>query len=297
MLGIPSWGWVILALVAAVAVRAALFYSRFRRMCRLVREELTERLRREHPEVQVQGERLGNLVVRMPDGSERLWEMADIYGAVAHLPGMGSDPAGREKIYAGAIETLLTSAPAPTDPVTRETHETFLKPQWVPVAALGEQSEGDVLPYHELPELGLAVIYVLDLPLRRRPITEADRAALGMDPRDLHRAALANLRSSLSREMLAGALEEGSGAAFQTGDTFDAARLLLVPELLQPGEELLALIPHRDLLLLLPAGLRDEPEKLEEGLRALQEEPSPDCGHPPLLDRPIRVTAEGFELC
>ncbi len=297
MLGIPSWGWAILALAAVVAVRAGLFYSRFRRMCRLVREELTERLQREHPEIRVEGERLGNLVVRMPDGTERLWEMTDVYGAVAHLPGMGSDPADRAKVYDGAIEMLVRAAPTPTDPVTRATHEPYLKPQLVPVAALGEQSAGEALPYHELPDLGLAIIYVLDLPLRRRPITEADRDSLGMELRDLHLAALDNLRGSLPREMVAGVLEEGSGAASQAGDTFDAARLLLVPELLQPGEELLALIPHRDMLLLLPASLREEPEKLEEGLRALQGEHSPECSHPPLLDRPVRVTAEGFEIC
>src|SRR5205085_10145696 len=92
-------------------------------------------------------------------------------------------------------------------------------------------------------------------------------------------------------DMVANALKGGSGSAIQLADGFDAARLLLVPESLQPGQELVALIPHRDMLLLLPGETADDPNKLREGLRQLE------CkDHPSLLARPARVTRDGFQL-
>jgi hypothetical protein len=107
----------------------------------------------------------------------------------------------------------------------------------------------------------------------------------------LHQRALDGLRRDFPQGLVDTARESGSGAAIQLEDSHDAARLLLVPEHLEPGEELVALVPHRDLLLLLPGSQLLEPEKLQEGLRMLR------CdGHPPLLERPVRVTARGFEL-
>ena len=71
----------------------------------------------------------------------------------------------------------------------------------------------------------------------------------------------------------------------------DAARLLLIPECLKKGESLVALVPHRDMLVLGPADLEHDRSKLEAGLRAL------DCqDHPPLLNQPVRVTSAGFEM-
>jgi hypothetical protein len=88
-----------------------------------------------------------------------------------------------------------------------------------------------------------------------------------------------------------GPMEQESASAIQANDLFNAARLLVLPEFLKPGQELVALIPHRDLLLLAPASLLQDENKLREGMRAL------DCAsHPPLLDRPIRVSSEGFEV-
>ena len=53
----------------------------------------------------------------------------------------------------------------------------------------------------------------------------------------------------------------------------------------------MALVPHRDMLVLGPASLQNDRSKLQEGMRVLE------CGeHPPLLNQPIRVTSRGFEL-
>ena len=108
---------------------------------------------------------------------------------------------------------------------------------------------------------------------------------------ELHRLALDNLRKDFPQQLVVDALVGERGTVFQAEDFFNAARLLLVPEFLQPNQELIALIPHRDILVLLPGSARQDEGKLRESMRALE------CGdHPPLLDRPVLVTHSGFEI-
>jgi hypothetical protein len=288
MLGLPVGVWVMLGIVVVLAVLARVFYSRWRGMCRSVREDLTRLLPEKHPEAKVLREEMGNLVVQMQDGSERVWEMADVYAEVARLPGMGRDPQDRTRVYHNAVTALLAPS-GEAGPLSLATHGEWIKPLLVPQQAL-EQSSSDEALHTPLPELGLAVLYVLDVPKGRRHLTRQDGAALGMDAGAVHRLALDNLGENFPREMVQGALE-GNGSAVQFGDSLDATRLLLVPGCLQPGQEVLALAPHRDMLLLLPASMLDDPEKLQEGLSMVGCE-----GHPALLQRPVRVTHTGFQL-
>src|SRR3712207_6839028 len=110
MLGLPVGVWVALGIVVVLAVLARLFYSRWRGMCRGVREDLTRLLHEQHPEAKVLREEMGNLVLRMPDGSERAWEMAEVYAEVARLPGMGRNPQDRTHVYRNALATLFAPA-------------------------------------------------------------------------------------------------------------------------------------------------------------------------------------------
>ena len=59
----------------------------------------------------------------------------------------------------------------------------------------------------------------------------------------------------------------------------------------EPGQELVALIPHRDILVLLPGSLVRYESKLGQ-LCTLFEHGN----HPPLLDRPVLVKHSGFEI-
>jgi hypothetical protein len=277
------WGWALLALFAVIVLVARSFYARFRGVCRRVREELTEWAPKRFPGTAVVGEQMGNLVVRLPDGAERIWEMADIYTAVARLPGMGQDPAERARTYE-AVAAPLFPALALDGPLSREAHGALIKPRLVPAGEPGGELRQPVAG------LPLEVEYVLDVPPGRL-LTSGDAAELGLDPLGLHQLALENLGKEFPGEMVAEGVSGSNGAALQLGDGSDAARLLLLPQHLKPGQEVLALIPHRDLLLLLPAELRDDPQKLEEGLKLLE------CDdHPPLLNRPVLVRQNGFEM-
>jgi hypothetical protein len=281
----PGWSWAVIIAIALIAAAVWSFVSRFRRTCALVREELTELVKREYPDSSVVGETQGNLVVRTEGRGERVWEMTELYSAVNRLPGMGAEPEARAGIYRQGARAFF--APDPAGPLRLETHAGWIRPRLV------RADDPDVLPHalrEPVPALGLALVYVLDLPDTARCLTAGDRADLGVDDAGLRRIALDALRESFPAETVAGALA-GNPTAIQFNDSFDAARLLLVPEHLETGQEVVALVPHRDMLLLFPAGILDDRDRLDEGIRALD-----DGHHPPLLDRPVRVTRDGFEL-
>ena len=292
MLGLPVWFWVVAAIVAVPVLAVWLFYSRFRKMCRAVRSEIGPFLRETHPDYSVVGERPGNLLMRHPDGAERVWEMVDVYTAVGRLAGMGADPAARRRIYARAVEQLLNPAPDLSQPLSLATHGGRIKLQLVTAEFYKQAAPPAGAPHSAIPGIpDLLAVYVLDLPGGPRFLNENDRGTLGIDVTEMHRRALEHLQRDFPRQMVTDVAAGGNPSAIQFQDSFNAARLLLLPELLEGDQELIALIPHRDMLLLLPASMRNEPDKLKQAAETLK------CAdHPPLLERPIRVTRQGFEM-
>jgi hypothetical protein len=280
MLGLPVWLWVILGALVIVTAVARWFYSRYRAMCRTVRDELSRFLESNYSGVQLTWQPQGNLELRAANRGPRIIDMADVYAAVGRLPGMGRDPAGRARIYQQVLET--------GGPLVLSAHGKRIKPLLIPRQYLNPAIPSPQTP---IPNLGLVVVYALDLPGNPRFLLEQDRDELGIEVPELHRLALDNLRKDFPQQLVVDAVAGERGTAFQAEDFFNAARLLLVPEFLQPNQELIALIPHRDILVLLAGSVRQDEGKLRESMRALE------CGdHPPLLDRPVLVTHSGFEI-
>jgi hypothetical protein len=280
MFGFPLWLWLIAGAVVIVAALARWFSSRYKAMCRTVREELSKRLESNYPDGQLSWQPLGNLDVCTANGGHSVIDMADVYVAVGRLPGMGRDPAERARIYQQVLDR--------SGPLALSSHGSRIKPLLIPHRFLNAEVASPRTP---LPGLGLFVVYALDLPGNPRFLLEQDREELGTEIPELHRLALDNLRKDFPQQLVVVAVAGEQGTAFQANDYFNAARLLLVPEFLEPTQELIALIPHRDILVLLPGRVRQDEGKLRESMRALE------CGnHPPVLDRPILVTQSGFEL-
>ena len=281
----PVWGWVLLAVLGLPILAVRVFYGRFRAMCDGVRRELAELVRTDYPDLRVVREQQGNLVLSRDPGPEIVWELADVYTEVARLPGMGRDAGARAHIYRKSLDSLLVPPVDADHPLSLEAHGSRI----MPVLLRPEQDDAgaDAQP---LPSLGLRLAFVADLPAGRLPITAEIREALGLTPAELRSLALQNLGRGFPHEMVASALQ-GDATAFQGADGFDAARLLLVPDQLAEGEELTAIVPHRDLLVLLRVNSPEELERAREGARAMDEH-----GHPPLLDEPVRITSEGLSL-
>lgn len=287
MLGLPPWAWILLAVIVFLFLRARAYYTRFRGACRTVREELAVYVREHCPGAEVLREEMGNLVIRMPDGVERLWEMADLYAEVVRLPGMGGDPPARQALYRRAAAEFFPVAPDAGRPLRREEHGPGIRPQ---LLRPDDLPAVEVLVRRPLPELGLDEVFVLHLPVGNRYLTAVDLGDLRLDVEGVHALALENLRKDFPGDMVATARTSESGSAVQFGDSFDAARLLLIPEHLEPGEAVVALVPHRDLLVLLPAAILEDRANFDQGLAELACE-----DHPPLLRQGVRVTREGFE--
>jgi hypothetical protein len=281
----PMWGWVLLAILGLPILAVRLFYGRFRAMCAGVRRELAELVGKEYPELRVVREQQGNLILSRETGPEIVWELADVYTEVARLPGMGRDSGARARIYRKSLDALLVPPVDAEHPLTLAAHGNRIKPMLLRPGAAADGAE-----LQPLPSLGLQLAFVADLPAGRLPITTEDREALGLTPIELRTLALRNLGVGFPREVVTSALE-GNATAFQGADGFDAARLLLIPDQLAEGEELTAIVPHRDLLVLLRANSPEELERAREGARAMDEH-----GHPPLLDEPVRITSAGLSL-
>jgi hypothetical protein len=280
MLGLPVWVWVIAVALVVVAAVARWFYARYRAMCRTVRDELSRFLESHYPGVQRTWQPQGDLELRAANGGHRVIDMADVYVAVGRLPGMGRDPAARAAIYQRALDR--------NGPPVLSLHGKRIKPLLVPRQFLNPAVPSPQTP---IPGLGLVVVYAIDLPGSPRFLLEQDRQELGIELSELHLLALDNLRKDVPQQFVLDVVAGKSGSAFQAADFFNAARLLLVPEFLQSNQELVALVPHRDILVLLPGSARHEEGKLRESMRELQ------CGdHPPVLDRPVLVTQSGFEM-
>jgi hypothetical protein len=193
---------------------------------------------------------------------------------------MGRDVAARAAVYQQVLDT--------SGPLMLSAHGSRIKPLLIPRQFLNAAVPSPQTP---IPSLGLVVVYALDLPRNPGFLLKQDRKELGTETSELHRLALDNLRQDFPRQLVVDALAGEQGAAFQAKDYFNAARLLLVPEFLEPKQELIALIPHRDILVLIPGTFRHDEGKLRDSVRALE------CGnHPPLLDRPVLVTQSGFEI-
>jgi hypothetical protein len=284
----PGWLWGVLITAGLLFLAVRSFYQRFRGMCRRTREELTALLHQDYPDVSVLREERGNLVIRCEgEGEERVWEMADLYSAVARLPGMGQDSQARHRLYQQAARNMC--APKVDGPLTLSKHGALIKPQLLPPD--GAEAPRAAILSTEVPGLELAMAYTVDVPHGSRYLTEQDRSDLGLSAAELHELAYSNLGREFPDDLLTQPLSGNSGSALQLADGFDAARLLLLPGKLKPGEALIAVIPHRDMLLLLPASMQDEPDRLSQGLEMLA------CDeHPALLRRPIRVTPAGFQI-
>lgn len=149
-----------------------------------------------------------------------------------------------------------------------------------------------VVLHQPLGTTGLQVTWVRDGEGSVRYLTPSDLNALGLTRLALDAMAKKNLARTTSVEMLRGGLT--SLVAVRRGDSFDAARLLLVPDALKPGEAVQAAVPDRDLLILAPVPRDGDWAPSRSAARAAREGSLPDV--PGLLDRPLRVTREGFEL-
>ena len=249
MQDLPWWGWVIAAL-ALVVIFLSTALGTFRRQ---VRRQFLELLRSEHPDLEIIQLRSRGVKFRSEAIGKGEFFFARLYTAIAELG--DDDDEAREPVYRAFLATLNEGIEWT---LNLETHGNQLLPR-IMESVRFEGVPDDKQPLSRpLDKTDLCVAFVLDSDQSVRYLTPRNLKDLGVTLDDLHERALSNLRNRSSLQALRAALDEGELMMINKSDSYDAARLLLVPECLADGESLAAVIPDRDTLALLPVPHDDD---------------------------------------
>jgi hypothetical protein len=172
---------------------------------------------------------------------------------------------------------------------SREVDRGKVLPRLVTAEFVGRANANNDLPHRPLGETGLFVAYVEDGENAVRFVMGPLVEEVGLDEDGLYRLSLENLGQTFSFAALRESQPDLGITTVKCGDSFDAARLLLIPQDLRPGEAVVALVPDRDTLTLTSVPADGNWAPLVELAKI------PDSEHL-LLDRPLKVTSAGFEV-
>ncbi|HLF57744.1 MAG TPA: hypothetical protein VI942_12955, partial [Thermoanaerobaculia bacterium] len=244
-MSLPWWGWVSLG-VAGVAW----FLFRAAKSWRSdVRRGLLEYLQREVPELEVLSVEERRFLLKDAEGESELF-LDNLYRRASDLK--ADDSGGRLSLFADLVATYREQRNAmKVDP---ERDRLRLMPRLISEAdrvSMNRQTKENSLPTLETGVSGLLAVVVLDSEKSVRYVDAATLAELGLSAEAALQIAKENLRPSLPREVVDRAFADGSLNVIKSFDSFDAARLLVLPALLCEGERLLAFIPDRDTLVLM----------------------------------------------
>jgi hypothetical protein len=274
----PLWAWVI----AGVLVLVGLFRVAQASFRRDVQDQFLVYLRTHHPEWSASASGRDAIVVRLEVIGESTMHLDRLFREImaAHVKTFDE----RSPVFQRFAETLAQHARDATPSLDRDGER--ILPRLVPADSLATLSEQVCHTAH--PQTGLLVVYVLDSPSSVTYVNEDMRTALGLSLAELHARALENLRPRFPDAVVRDVLATGQMAAVKTQDTYDAARALLIPQLLGADEKVVVAIPDRDTLVILPY-------PVDSDLTAIRELARVTSG-PALLGRPLVVTRQGFQL-
>jgi hypothetical protein len=283
MLGIPSWMWVIFACLALIVGSRWMILRVYRQSVRL---DYIRFLAEAHPQLAVLKQREKYLLIRSAQTGTAQIFLRKLYLAIAYLE--PDTPEKRRELYEHFTGPLFELGDGMGD-LTLEEHGRRLFPRLVKPEFLAGIEVKSKLLHIPLGNTGLHVVYVLELDKSVVFLNDKHRRGMGLGLEELHDRALENLQRRFSKDVVREVIVKKTFPVIKAHDTYDAARLLLVPRYLEEGEAIAAAIPDRDSLLLAP---------LPDGgdwtaLRKLARTPA---GEHVLLDKPLKVTCQGFEV-
>lgn len=206
------------------------------------------------------------------------------------LAGGPREPEAQREAIRAFVTGALSGLQEAREPLSLAKHGERLMPRLADAGFVSDAAaQGKPLVHRPMSIPGLVTLYVLDSEHNVMYLGEERLAELGLDAQGLHAVAMANLGRHPIAEIVRGVVERKQVAMVKLGDSYDAARLLLVPEALTDGEELVAVVPDRETLGLLPV----PSDEAWAPVRKLARTPASPYR---LLDRPLRVTRAGFVL-
>lgn len=283
------WG-VTIAVVAVLMI--VWLYRRFRDRTHewkaTRRAELIAYLKRHQPQVKVREEHEDQLKLdTVSEGKPTpiTLNLENIYRLLVRLD--ADDQENREAVYQTVVHSLNDALRA-SESEAGDRHN--LMPRIISEAKLANLREalGDVFPLRRVGDTGLHTVMVLDRPTTAAYITRDMLQKIGLEETEAFDIAIEHLRRNWKCDPVRNAAEGRAMAVVKGVDTYDAARLLLVPECLQDGETVVALIPDRDTLTLLPPPKDNDWQAVHKlAANAVAER---------LCNRPVLVTSAGFTL-
>jgi hypothetical protein len=294
MLALTWWGWAGCGAAGLIAIVALLFGAR-RSWRTGIRQELVDHLRRTAPELAITAihpDRLELAVAGAAPGAGATFHLARLYQRIAELPA-GDTPelrADRAAVYDTIVATIHEGATG-LESLDADAERRNVMPRLVTddgLAALRSQvaDAGKSLPSLPSGVAGLSIVFVLDREAAVAYLTGDLLAELKLTPDEALEIGRANLGRTFGRDVVRSAVGSRHINVIKRCDSFDAARLLLVPGYLDAGESVVALIPDRDTLVLAAAAAESE--------RAGPRKPARAAAGDPLWTEPLIVTSAGI---
>ena len=261
MLALTWWAWTGCGAAALLAIVALLFAARTSWRTG-IRQELVEHLRRTAPELVITAIHPDRLELAVPGAAAdagATFYLARLYQRIAELPG-GDTPelrAGRAAVYDTIVATIRDGATG-LESLDADVERANVMPRLLTDGALAGMraqvgAAGKALPSLPSGVAGLSIVFVLDREASVAYLTSDLLAELKLTPESALDVGRANLARTFSRDVVRSAVRSRNINVVKSCDSFDAARLLLVPGYLDAGESLVALIPDRDTLVLTAA--------------------------------------------
>jgi hypothetical protein len=282
LVALAWWWWALLGIAGFILL--VLFAVRLFR--RRIRAEFRQYLTEHYPDWVVVREHSDRIIIRAPGMDEATLYLQKVYAAAATLKQTALSD--RLEIYAQFARAVTDHLAGAVGPLTLAKHGSRIRPRLVLPAILRHLAEEQPIPHTALPDLGLEVVYVLDATHSVMYLTNQIMQELGLDRAGLHALALSNLAGTFPAEdLVRQVVERRELIVVKALDSYDAARLLLIPRYMRTGETLIAAVPDRDTLALLPEPANGNWEPIRDLAR------TPASEHL-LLGVPLRVTAGGI---
>ena len=280
-MSIPWWAWIF----GIVVIGIVIFVGSWRYYRTGIRNKFLAYLAEEHPELEVGEVTSNSVVITTEDGGEGTLFLDRLYSESQPIE-IEDEDAYRE-LFSRFAGTILEGQEALSVDRERDRDRVFpriVHGDWPEEAA--KQVGSDPIPSLPLGPAGLAVVFVLDNEHSVAYLQSEQLADLGVSPEEALDLAVGNLGQTFQPAAIRPVLDESAMSVVKSEDTYDAARLLLIPGALQDGESIAALIPDRDTLVLVPVP--------DDGDWASLAKLAKSADGEPLWTEPLLVTSEGI---
>lgn len=240
------------------------------------------------PEWRIEARSTSRFVLRNGDDTAEL-SLLKLRAAATRIGGdIATQTKARVQLFATAVATFREQVELLRSSRTVAARLERVYPRIVTDGFLARLPGGANMPRRPLGDTALYVVYVID-GTNAVAYVDADRmTSLGVDEATLHTHATRNLSRRWPVEATRQAVETGRIVVTKARDTYDAARLLLLPERLRADEEVAALIPDRDTLVVAPVPADGDWSRLDRLATAK--------AGAQLFARALRVSAAGIRI-